>query len=106
MIRPLSWVQELRSRRYRRSEERRRESNFRCGRRLFCEPLEDRRLLSLGSGDDSLQTAQDLGNLQGQITVSDFVGTTDPVDYFKFTVTSPVREVTVGGKVEWTDVSS
>jgi len=58
------------------------------------EQLEPRVMLD-GSADDMLPTAQNLGTLSGAIEVSDFVGTSDLVDHFRFSVTSPVREVTI-----------
>jgi hypothetical protein len=53
------------------------------------------RLHSLGRGDNSLPGAHDLGVLNTPLTVSEFVGTSDELDYFRFTVTAPVREVSV-----------
>jgi murein DD-endopeptidase MepM/ murein hydrolase activator NlpD len=50
---------------------------------------------SLGRGDNTLPGAHDLGVLNTPLTVSEFVGTSDELDYFRFTVTAPVREVSV-----------
>lgn len=36
--------------------------------------------------NNTLPTASDLGTLNGSLTVNDFVGTTDPRDYFRFTL--------------------
>jgi hypothetical protein len=48
-----------------------------------------------GVDDNTLSTAQDLGILSVSVTRLDFVGTSDVVDHYRFTVTAHVREVTV-----------
>jgi len=61
------------------------------------EALEPRLMLdaSMLSGDDTLLTAHDLGTLSGTETLHDFVGTTDPQDYYRFDLAGSVSEVTL-----------
>jgi hypothetical protein len=84
MPRPSTVVTETNRKRSNKSAHRRRQKRH---RRLFFEPLEDRRVLSLAS-------AGDLGTLVGETAVADYVGPDDPVDCYRFTVNASVREVT------------
>jgi hypothetical protein len=56
---------------------------------------------SPGRQDNGLRTALDVGILNGPVRINDFVGTTDRVDFVKFAVTVPRREVTVGVVAHW-----
>ncbi|MBI2477183.1 MAG: pre-peptidase C-terminal domain-containing protein [Planctomycetia bacterium] len=56
---------------------------YRVARRMFVEPLEDRRLMTADLGGNSLGSATDLGNLEGTRQVADYVGLTDRNDYFR-----------------------
>lgn len=50
---------------------------------------------SPGRADNTLSSARYLGTLSGTLMVHDFVGTSDPNDYYSFTLTSTVSEFTV-----------
>lgn len=48
---------------------------------------------SKGNGDNSPGDAADLGFLTGTRQLSDFVGSSDPADFYRFTVSGPARRV-------------
>ncbi len=59
---------------------------------------------STGEATNTPPTAQPLGDLQAPIDITDFVGRSDDIDFYAFTISGSVREVTATVTTESEDV--